>query len=79
MTFTSIMQTIVTTHVLWYVDDSHTSLAARVCTWSLSWKFEVAYYLPQMVLCNSGKIAVTYYNINMYLPTTDAAAQQHLL
>ncbi len=23
-------------HVLWYVDDSHTSSAARVCTWSLS-------------------------------------------
>ncbi len=24
-------------HVLWYADDSHTSSAARVCTWSLFW------------------------------------------
>ncbi len=30
------------THVLWYADDSRTSTAARVCTWSFSRKFEVA-------------------------------------
>ncbi len=69
MTFMSIMQTIVTIlHVC------HTSFGMRMILIIL--KFELANYLQQMALCNSGKIVVTYYN--MYLPTTDAAVQQYL-
>ncbi len=76
------MQTIVTL----YMHDTHPSVCGcfshklhskGMHLVILSWKIEGANYLPQMALCNSGKIAVTYYN--MYLPTTDAAVQQHLL
>ncbi len=78
----SIMQTIVTILHVW-----HTSFAMRmILTQALQQGYAPGHYpgslrwpnyLPQMALCNSGKIAVTYYNI--YLPTTDGAVQQPLL
>ncbi len=58
------------THVLWYADDSHTSWAPGYAPGHYPGSLRWPNYLPQMALCNSGKIAVTYYN--MYLPTTDA-------
>ncbi len=82
------------THVLWYAEDSHTSSAAMVYTWSLFWWPN---YLPQMycgyIYLPTTDVISTYrpqmYSVHMYQSSTDAAVstgfyqfcitQQHLL